>query len=120
LDGRDGVFADLFAGSAKAPCLVLFEMRRYTQFSRLLAAQAQQRGITLIIVCDHHCHWAQDHTDLVFSLNTDSRLFWDSQTPFVGLNNLMLDHVVRRLEGSVDQRLKAMTALQEQFGAFRA
>jgi DNA-binding MurR/RpiR family transcriptional regulator len=120
LDGRDGVFADLFAGSAKAPCLVLFEMRRYTQFSRLLAAQAQQHGITLIVVCDHHCHWAQDHTDLVFSLNTDSRLFWDSQTPFIGLNNLMLDHVVRRLEGSVDQRLKAMTSLQEQFGAFRA
>ncbi len=120
LDGRDGVFADLFAGTAKAPCLVLFEMRRYTHFSRLLAAQAQQRGVPLIIICDRHCHWARDHTELVFSLNTDSRLFWDSQAPFLSLGNLMFDHIVRRLEGSVDARLRAMTALQEQFGAFRA
>ena len=120
LDGRDGVFADLFAGTAQSPCLVLFEMRRYTQFSRLLAAQAQQRGITLIVICDRHCHWARDHTELVFSLNTDSRLFWDSQTPFLSLSNLMFDHIVRRLEGSVGTRLKTMTALQEQFGAFRA
>jgi DNA-binding MurR/RpiR family transcriptional regulator len=120
LDGRDGVFADLFAGTPKAPCLVLFEMRRYTQFSRMLAEQAQQRGVPLIVACDRHCYWAQDHTDNVFSLNTDSLLFWDSQTPLLSLTNLMFDHIVRRLEGSVDARLKAMTALQEQFGAFRS
>lgn len=120
LDGRDGIFADLFAGDARKPCLVLFEMRRYTHASRLLAAQAQARGIALIMITDRHCYWAQDHTENVFALNTDSRLFWDSQAPFVSLANLMFDHIVRRLEGAVDARLKAMTALQEQFGAFRA
>jgi DNA-binding MurR/RpiR family transcriptional regulator len=120
LDGGDGIFADLFAGSARRPCLVLFEMRRYTHASRLLAAQARARGVALVIVCDRHCHWAHEHTGQVFSLNTDSRLFWDSQAPFVSLANLMFDHIVRRLEGAVDARLKAMTALQEHFGAFRA
>jgi DNA-binding MurR/RpiR family transcriptional regulator len=120
LDGRDGIFADLFAGSARTPSLVLFEMRRYTHASRLLAAQARAQGVALVIICDRHCHWAHDHTENVFSLNTDSRLFWDSQAPFVSLSNLMFDHIVRRLDGPVDARLKAMTALQEQFGAFRA
>jgi DNA-binding MurR/RpiR family transcriptional regulator len=120
LDGRDGIFADLLAGTATSPCLVLFEMRRYTQFSRRLAEQAQQRGMTLIIICDRHCYWAQEHTDLVFSLDTDSKLFWDSQTPFLSLTNLMFDQIVRRSEGAVDARLKLMSGLQEKFGAFRA
>jgi DNA-binding MurR/RpiR family transcriptional regulator len=119
LDGRDGIFADLFAGSAKTPCVVLFEMRRYTRFSRLLAEQAQQRGIPTVMICDRHCHWAGDYSDTVFSLDTDSKLFWDCQSPFLSLSNLMFDQIVRRLEGTVDARLKAMTALQEQFGAFR-
>jgi DNA-binding MurR/RpiR family transcriptional regulator len=119
LDGRDGVFADLFAGRARTPCLVLFEMRRYTRFSRLLARQAQQRGISLIVICDRHCHWARNHSEDVFSLNTDSTLFWDCQAPFLSLTNLMFDHIVRRLKGPVAARLKAMTELQEQFGAFR-
>lgn len=118
LDGKDGTFAELLAGTSANPCLVLFEMRRYTRFSRLLAEKAQQRGIGMFLICDRHCHWARDHTDAVFSLNTDSNLFWDSQTPFLSLTNLMLDHVVRRLQGSVDARLKSMAGLQEYFGAF--
>jgi DNA-binding MurR/RpiR family transcriptional regulator len=119
LDGRDGVFAELFAGKARTPCLVLFEMRRYTQFSRMLAEQAQARGIPLVVVCDQHCYWAREHTDNVLSVNTDSLLFWDSQTPLLSLTNLMFDQIVRREERAVGERLKAMTALQEQFGAFR-
>ena len=120
LDGSDGTFADLLAGTSARPCLVLFEMRRYTKFSQLLAAQAQRRGIAVILICDRHCNWAQDLSELVFSLNTDSDLFWDNQTPFLSLTNLMLDHVVRGLAGSVDARLKTMTGLQDHFGAFPA
>ena len=56
----------------------------------------------------------------MFSLNTDSDLFWDNQTPLLSLTNLMLDHVVRGLAGSVDARLKTMTGLQDHFGAFPA
>ncbi|HEX7437951.1 MAG TPA: MurR/RpiR family transcriptional regulator [Caldimonas sp.] len=120
LDGQDGTFADLLAGRSENPCLVLFEMRRYTKFSQLLAEKAQQRGIDLIVICDRHCLWARDHSDLVFSVNTDSNLFWDNQTPFLSLTNLMFDHIVRQLQGAVDARLEAMAELQEHFGAFRA
>jgi DNA-binding MurR/RpiR family transcriptional regulator len=118
LDGSDGTFADLFAGTSAKPCLVLFEMRRYTKFSQLLAAKAQQRGIAVILICDRHCHWGHDLSEMVFSLDTDSDLFWDNQAPFLSLTSLMLDHVVRGLAGSVDARLKAMTGLQDHFGAF--
>ncbi len=119
LDGSDGTFADLLAGRWTRPCLMLFEMRRYTKCSQLLAQKAQQRGIDLIIVCDRHCHWAADHTDMVFSVNTDSTLFWDNQSPFLSLTNLMLDQVARRLKRTVAARLKAMAELQDGFGAFQ-
>lgn len=119
LDGRDGTFADLLAGNWNRPCLVLFEIRRYTKFSQLLAHEARQRSIDLIIVCDRHCHWAADDTDLVFSVNTDSSLFWDNQSPFLSLTNLMLDQVARRLKRAVAARLRALTELQDGFGAFQ-
>ncbi|MGZ3269032.1 MAG: MurR/RpiR family transcriptional regulator [Reyranella sp.] len=119
LDGQDGTFADLLAGRWHHPCLVLFEMRRYTKFSQLLAQKARQRNIDLIIVCDRHCHWAADQTDLVFSVNTDSSLFWDNQSPFLSLTNLMLDQVARRLKRTVAARLRALTELQDGFGAFQ-
>jgi len=118
LDGKDGTFADLLAGRSTRPCLVLFEMRRYTKCSQLLAQKAQQLGINLIILCDRHCHWAADHSDMVFGVNTDSNLFWDNQTPFVSLTNLMMDQIARRLKRSVTNRVKAMTDLQDDFGAF--
>lgn len=118
LDGKDGTFSELLAGRSAKPCLVLFEMRRYTKCSQLLAKKAQERGIDLIVICDRHCHWATDHTKAVFSVNTDSNLFWDNETPFVSLTNLMFDQFVRRQQGSVAARLKSMTELQDVFGVF--
>ena len=119
VDGSDGTFAEALAGTARKPCVVLFEMRRYTRFSQLLAAACQRRGVPLVVVCDRHCHWAREHTDDIFALDTDSRLFWDCQAPFLSLTNLMLDQVVRRLQPSVQSRLTALGRLQEHFGAFR-
>ena len=117
VDGRDGTFAGVFAGRARQPCVVLLEMRRYTRYSRLLAQSAKERGIALVVICDRHCDWFGEHTPLVFTLDTGSTLFWDSQAPFASLINLLLDHVVRRLRG-VDGRLQALAALQDRFGAF--
>jgi DNA-binding MurR/RpiR family transcriptional regulator len=118
LDGRDGTFAELLAGSAKKPCLVLFEMRRFTKFSQLLAKKCHEQGIPIVMICDSHCHWASDCTDTVLTVDTESNLFWDSQAPFLSLTNLMLDHVVRKLKNQATVRLKALGALQDCFGAF--
>jgi DNA-binding MurR/RpiR family transcriptional regulator len=118
LDGRDGTFAELLAGSSKRPCLVLFEMRRYTRFSQLLAQQCRRQGIPVVIICDSHCHWARDCSDAVFTLNTESNLFWDAQAPFLSFTNLLLDHVVRKLGHRTADRLKSLRAFQDRFGVF--
>jgi DNA-binding MurR/RpiR family transcriptional regulator len=119
IDGRDGIFAELLAGNARAPYLVLFEMRRYTRFSIQLAAACREHGIGLLIICDRHCRWAHEYTQDVLALTTDSRLFWDSQAPFLSLTNLLLDEVVRRVQPAAQERLNRLRDLQEHFGVFR-
>ena len=119
LDGSDGTFADLLAGTARKPFLVLFEMRRYTRFSRLLAQQCKDQGIAVLMICDRHCHWARDCTEDVLTVDTESNLFWDAQAPFLSLTNLLLDQVVRRLRPAAAERLETLGLLQERFGAFR-
>jgi DNA-binding MurR/RpiR family transcriptional regulator len=41
LDGRNGTFSELLADGGRAPCLTLFEMRRYTKTSLKLAEAAR-------------------------------------------------------------------------------
>ncbi len=119
LDGRDGTFSALFAGADKTPCLVLLEMRRYTRLSHLLAHKAVERGVALIIICDSFCYWARDYTDLVLSIRTETRMFWDSQAPFASLTNLLMQDVIVRLGDAVAERTRRMSALQESFDAFQ-
>ena len=117
-DGADGTFAEIIGpGSGKA-CIVLFEMRRYTRLSLLLARAAARRNLPLVVICDAHCHWAWDFTDIVFPVQTESVLFWDTQTPFVSLCGLLLDDVIARLGDRVSSRVDELRALQDEFDAF--
>ncbi|SEK67695.1 transcriptional regulator, RpiR family [Roseovarius nanhaiticus] len=118
-DGRDGIFGDILGDQASTHCVVLFEMRRYTQASLHLAAAAEEAKIPLIIVCDTHCLWARDHTDMVFPLNTESHLFWDSHVPYSCLSTLLLNDLTAHLGDSVSTRLDRLRVLQDRFGAFR-
>ena len=118
LDGRNGTFSELLAGSGRRSCLTLFEMRRYTKSSFRLAEAAREAGLPIIILCDSHCYWARDYSELVLSVSTDSNLFWDSQAPFLTLGNLLLDAVISRLGDPVEGRVRIMRALQERFEAF--
>ncbi|MFX0546663.1 MurR/RpiR family transcriptional regulator [Roseovarius sp. S1116L3] len=118
-DGRDGIFGDILGDPASTHCVVLFEMRRYTQASLTLAAAAEQEGIPLIVICDTHCIWARDHTEMVFPLRTDSQLFWDSHVPYSCLSTLLLNDVTAHMGENVSARLEHMRSLQDRFGAFR-
>lgn len=119
LDGRNGVFSELFAGGSGERCLVLLEMRRYTKLSHLLARRAVAGGIPLIVICDNHCYWARDYTQDVLAVSTDTVLFWDNQAPFASLINLLLNDLIHRLGESVAERTRVLGALQETFGAFQ-
>ncbi len=118
LDGRDGTFADLLEGREAEPALILFEMRRYTRTSRLLAEEAVRRGIGITVICDAYCTWAHELCDDVLVARTDSALFWDSQAPFLSLLNLLLDAVAQELESEVGSRTQGLAQLQNQFGHF--
>lgn len=118
LDGANGTFSELLASEAANPCLVLFEMRRYTKTSLQLAELARESGVALVIICDGHCYWARDYTDLVLSVSTQSNLFWDNQAPFASLTNLMLDALIVRLGDRVEPRLKQLRLLQDRLGVF--
>jgi DNA-binding MurR/RpiR family transcriptional regulator len=118
LDGRNGTFSELLADGGGAPCLILFEMRRYTKTSLKLAEAARAAGIPLLVVCDSHCYWARDYTDLVLTVSTQSHLFWDNQAPFLSLSNLLLDAVIAKLGEAIEPRLRRLRDLQEHFEAF--
>ena len=118
LDGRNGSFGELLADDMASPCLVLFEMRRYTKASLQLAAAARDASIPLIAICDTHCYWARDYTDLVLSVSTQSQLFWDNQAPFLSLSNLLLNSVIEKLGDAIEPRLRKLRALQDRFEAF--
>jgi len=119
LDGRNGTFGELFGSNSDKACLVLFEMRRYTKLSHLLAQAAKQAGTRIVIICDNHCYWARDYTETVLSVRTDSHLFWDVQAPFLSLNGLLLDDLIVELGDDVVGRIKTMRDLQDRFEAFQ-
>jgi len=118
VDGADGTFADILGPGVGKACVVLFEMRRYTRISLLLARAASRRNLPLVIVCDTHCRWARDHTDIVLPVRTESALFWDTQTPFVCLSSLLLDDIIARLGDPVSDRVESLRFLQDEFEAF--
>jgi len=118
IDGRDGTFADLLAGDAADPALVLLEMRRYTRTSRRLAEAARDLEIGLTVISDAHCDWAHETTPDVMVVKTESLLFWDGQPPFVCLLGLLLDAVARELDGEVASRTERLRSLQDRFGQF--
>jgi DNA-binding MurR/RpiR family transcriptional regulator len=118
VDGANGTFGEVLASEANSPCLILFEMRRYSKASIQLAEMAREAGMSLIILCDDHCYWARDYTDLVLSVSTRSNLFWDNQAPFASLSNLLIDAIIARLGDKVAPRLEKLRALQDRLGAF--
>jgi DNA-binding MurR/RpiR family transcriptional regulator len=117
LDGWNGTLSELLADGGRAPCLTLFEMRRYTKTSLKLAEAGRDSRGPLIIICDSHCYWARDCTDLVLPVGTQSHLFWD-KAPFLSLSNLLLDAVIARLGDAIEPRLRKLRELQDRFEAF--
>lgn len=78
MDGISGPYSELFANEAGKPLLIVVDLRRYAKQAMLLAQQASQANIDLVIVTDAACYWAQDLTDNVFRIATDADMFWEA------------------------------------------
>lgn len=118
MDGSNGTYSELFAEEGGKPVLVIVDIRRYSKQAMLLAQQASQASIDLVIVTDAVCYWAQDLTDNVFRIATDVDMFWDSNAPVTSFLNLLVDDAIRRLGPSVKKRIERLQRLQNDFENF--
>jgi DNA-binding MurR/RpiR family transcriptional regulator len=118
MDGANGTYSELFAEKGDRPVLIVVDIRRYAKQAMLLARQASQANIDLVIVTDAVCYWAQELTDDVFRIATDVGMFWDSNAPVTTFLNLLVDDVIRRLGLSVRKRIELLQTLQNDFENF--
>ncbi|MER9558002.1 MurR/RpiR family transcriptional regulator [Mesorhizobium sp. M0323] len=108
MDGVSGTYSELFADETGKPLLIVVDVRRYAKQAMLLAQQAAQANIDLVIVTDAACYWAQDLTDNAFRIATDADMFWESNAPVTSFLNLIVDDVICRLGPSAKKRIKQL------------
>jgi DNA-binding MurR/RpiR family transcriptional regulator len=117
LSGEDGIFCDLFDNKPKNSCLVIVDSRRYARKSALLAERAKSEGIHVITVADIYCPWTGS-AEITLTDPGEGEVFWDSAVSTVALLELLLEAVIERLGGRVQDRIGRITDLQDHFGDF--
>ncbi|MER8550208.1 MurR/RpiR family transcriptional regulator [Mesorhizobium sp. M1169] len=118
MEGGSGTYGELFADDAGKPVLIVVDVRRYAKQAMLLARQASQANVDLVIVTDSVCYWAQELTNNVFPVDTDVDMFWESNAPVTTFLGLLVDEVIRRLGPFVKKRGERLQKLQDNFGSF--
>lgn len=118
VDLSAGNYADVFASDEEDSCLVVIDIRRYSRQSYLIAEQASQHGIPLIVLTDLFCDWAARFTPHVLAVPTQTGLFWSSPVALVCAANLMVNSVIKAIGTRVEQRLEKLTRLHQTFTGY--
>lgn len=118
VDLTAGNYADVFASEDEDRCLVVIDIRRYSRQSYLIAEQASQHGVPLIVLTDKFCDWAPRFTPLVIAVPTQTGMFWSSPVALVCAVNLMVNSVIKAIGPGVEQRLEKLTRLHQTFTGF--
>lgn len=113
LDCAAGHYHDLFATSSKSHCLVLVDMRRYSEQAYALAEQAHMEGIPIIMITDKFCDWIRKFSRHVIAVPTEVDLFWSSQVSLSCAVNLLVNDVIGTLGRQVEQRLERLSDLYQ-------
>lgn len=111
LDLADGHFARLLAAPVEGHCLVMFEARRYSRLSKLLARDARDAGMPVTLVTDAYCDWARELATETFVVHTEFDLFWESTAQMAVLANLLVNAVFVELGSDVEARMEAVSGL---------
>jgi DNA-binding MurR/RpiR family transcriptional regulator len=117
LSGEDGIFRDLFDSNPKNSCLVIVDSRRYARKAALLAERAKSEGVHVITVADIYCPWTAT-AEITLTDPGVGEVFWDSAVSTVALLELLLEAVIEKLGGRVQDRIGRITGLQDHFGDF--
>lgn len=118
VDLSAGNYADVFAYEETDTCLVVIDIRRYSRQSYLVAEQASQHGIPLIVLTDMYCDWAPRFTPHVVAVPTQTGMFWSSPVALVCAVNLMVNGVIKLIGARVEQRLEKLTRLHQTFTGY--
>lgn len=118
VDLTAGNYADVFASEAQDRCLVVIDIRRYSRQSYLMAEQASQQGVPLIVLTDKFCDWAPRFTPLVIAVPTQTGMFWSSPVALVCAVNLMVNSVIKSIGPGVEKRLERLTRLHQTFTGY--
>ncbi len=115
LDITNGNFHELLLANNKNAALVLFDARRYSTLSVVLAREANALGIPVTIFTDPYCHWSAEVAAETFHVPTALGLFWDSTAMMAVLGNLLLNDILNEIGASVEDRMNKVSSLYEQF-----
>jgi DNA-binding MurR/RpiR family transcriptional regulator len=116
VDTAAGNYHEVFAsGSTKNRCLVVIDMRRYSEQSYRLAENAQRSGIPLVFITDKFCDWARKFTPHVIAAPTEIELFWSSQVALSCVVNLLVNDVIGQLGAGVEKRLDRLSDLYQTY-----
>jgi len=119
IDGASGHFSDVLLEDPGDRCLVVIDVRRYSNMSRRVAEKAADAGIPLVIITDTLCDWAPRLTSNVLAADSDGALFWQSSVPMAALVNLLVNDVVGHGGGrDVEERLERISALYDDLVGF--
>ena len=119
VDASAGTFSEVLDAGAD-DCLVLIDIRRYSQHFRRLAVAANERSIPIVVVTDPYCPWARDLTPHILSAQVSFGHFWDMNSALGSLLNLLVDGVVRAIgEARVHARLATLSGAYDEFVGFQ-
>ncbi|KIC39094.1 RpiR family transcriptional regulator [Ruegeria sp. ANG-R] len=113
-DLAGGNFAEILAADAGS-CLLIFEARRYSRLSKVLAQEARAADIPVTLVTDTFCDWGAESTTEMFTIPTQFNQFWDSTAQMASFGNLLLNSVFVELGVAVESRLKRTAELYGKF-----
>lgn len=115
VDTTAGNFHEVLAADPEDRCLVLIDMRRYSEQCYALAAGANRAGIPVVMITDKFCEWIRQFTSHVIAVSTEVELFWSSQVSLSCAVNLLVNDVIGTLGATVEKRLERLSELYQNY-----
>lgn len=113
IDSSAGNYHEIFAVDPDHRCLVLVDMRRYSEQSYELAKRANREGVTVVMITDKFCDWIRKFTPHILAVPTEVELFWSSQVALGCAVNLLVNDVIGVLGATVEKRLERLSELYQ-------
>lgn len=118
MDGLSGTYAEVLDGAVEGRVLFLIEARRFARKALPLALEARARGVTVVLLTDEFCPWAEEAADIALIVPGTHGPLWDGAATLMAVIDLLLSNVIVVLGNRMDARVSMLTRLQDRFGDF--